>query len=79
MTDDGLWMQRALTIARKGAGQVSPNPMVGCVLVKNGVVIGEGAHELYGGAHAETNAIERAKLLCPLVQFGYVFNFSHAG
>jgi diaminohydroxyphosphoribosylaminopyrimidine deaminase/5-amino-6-(5-phosphoribosylamino)uracil reductase len=49
-------------IARRGAGRVSPNPLVGCVLVKDGQVIGEGAHEIYGGLHAEANALENARL-----------------
>ena len=51
-------MQRALDLARNGFGSVSPNPMVGCVLVKEGQVIGEGWHKQYGGPHAEVNAVE---------------------
>lgn len=52
-------MQRALSLAEKGMGFVSPNPLVGCVIVsKNGDVIGEGYHERYGQAHAEVNAVE---------------------
>lgn len=50
-------MQRALELAEQGRGQVSPNPMVGCVIVYKGVIIGEGYHHLYGGPHAEVNAI----------------------
>ncbi|MCK9276216.1 MAG: bifunctional diaminohydroxyphosphoribosylaminopyrimidine deaminase/5-amino-6-(5-phosphoribosylamino)uracil reductase RibD [Syntrophales bacterium] len=57
MTDDIIYMKRALVLARKGEGKVSPNPMVGAVIVKNGKVIGEGYHKLYGGNHAEVNAI----------------------
>lgn len=53
-------MRRCLELARKGAGSVSPNPMVGCVIVKRGKVIGEGYHERFGGAHAEVNAIRSA-------------------
>ncbi len=53
-------MRRCLELARKGAGSVSPNPMVGCVIVKEGKVIGEGFHERFGGAHAEVNAIRSA-------------------
>lgn len=49
-------MARALALARKGAGRVSPNPMVGCVIVKDGQVIGEGWHQKYGSLHAERNA-----------------------
>lgn len=55
---DRVWMQRALSLAEKGAGYVSPNPMVGCVIVsEEGDVIGEGYHERYGQAHAEVNAV----------------------
>ncbi len=52
-----LFMQRALQLARLGAGTVSPNPMVGCVIVHNGKIIGEGWHQKYGEAHAEVNAV----------------------
>ena len=51
-------MQRCLELAAQGAGAVSPNPMVGSVIVVNGKIIGEGYHSKYGGAHAEANAIE---------------------
>jgi diaminohydroxyphosphoribosylaminopyrimidine deaminase / 5-amino-6-(5-phosphoribosylamino)uracil reductase len=51
------FMQRALQLARLGAGAVSPNPMVGCVIVHEGKIIGEGWHRKYGEAHAEVNAI----------------------
>ncbi len=54
------YMQQALELARKGAGQVSPNPMVGAVLVKGGQVVGEGYHEQLGGPHAEVNALNLA-------------------
>lgn len=50
-------MQRCIDLARKGAGLVSPNPMVGAVLVHNDRIIGEGWHQQYGGAHAEVNCI----------------------
>ena len=50
-------MGRAIEIARRGEGAVEPNPMVGCVLVRDGEVIGEGWHEKYGGPHAEANAL----------------------
>ena len=50
-------MQRCLELAKKGAGNVSPNPMVGCVIVHNGEIIGEGYHEKFGENHAEVNAI----------------------
>lgn len=54
---DMLFMQRALELAELGRGQVSPNPMVGCVIVHGSEVIGEGYHQKYGEAHAEVNAI----------------------
>jgi diaminohydroxyphosphoribosylaminopyrimidine deaminase / 5-amino-6-(5-phosphoribosylamino)uracil reductase len=50
-------MQRAMELARLGFGSVSPNPMVGCVMVHEGRIIGEGFHQQYGGPHAEVNAI----------------------
>jgi len=51
------YMRRAIELAKKGAGFVSPNPMVGAVIVKDGRVIGEGYHERCGQLHAERNAI----------------------
>lgn len=53
-------MQRALRLAKKGMGTTSPNPMVGCVLVKNGEIVGEGFHKKAGEAHAEIIALELA-------------------
>jgi len=50
-------MRRCFTLAANGLGKVAPNPMVGCVIVHNGEIIGEGYHRQYGGAHAEVNAI----------------------
>ncbi len=55
-------MQRCIELARLGAGQVAPNPMVGSVLVRDGLIIGEGYHEKYGQAHAEVNCISQATL-----------------
>lgn len=51
------YMRYALDLAKKGAGAVNPNPMVGAVLVKGGDIIGEGYHEKCGGFHAERNAM----------------------
>lgn len=53
------YMRRALKLARKGEGHTSPNPMVGCVVVKDGRIISEGYHEKYGEFHAERNALTR--------------------
>ncbi len=60
MPNDFLYMQRAITLAKKGLGQTSPNPMVGCVIVKAGKVIAEGWHARYGGDHAEVAALKKA-------------------
>lgn len=57
MADHERWMRRALELAQRGQGSVSPNPMVGCVLIRNNHLIGEGWHEKYGGPHAEVNAV----------------------
>ncbi len=54
-------MDRALELAVQGQGFVEPNPMVGCVLVKDNQVIGEGWHQSFGQNHAEVNAILAAK------------------
>ncbi|MDX9972539.1 MAG: bifunctional diaminohydroxyphosphoribosylaminopyrimidine deaminase/5-amino-6-(5-phosphoribosylamino)uracil reductase RibD [FCB group bacterium] len=59
MTDE-QYMQRALDLAEQGRGRTSPNPMVGCVVVRDGRIIGEGWHQKAGEAHAEVNAVEQA-------------------
>ncbi|MBK7668022.1 MAG: bifunctional diaminohydroxyphosphoribosylaminopyrimidine deaminase/5-amino-6-(5-phosphoribosylamino)uracil reductase RibD [Sphingobacteriaceae bacterium] len=51
------YMQKALQLAKFGWPKVAPNPMVGCVIVKDGKIIAEGYHKEYGGPHAEVNAI----------------------
>jgi diaminohydroxyphosphoribosylaminopyrimidine deaminase/5-amino-6-(5-phosphoribosylamino)uracil reductase len=53
-------MARALALARKGLGETNPNPMVGCVVVKDGRVIGEAFHRRAGAEHAEVGALRRA-------------------
>ncbi len=58
---DSVFMQRAFDLARNGIGHVSPNPLVGCVIVHNKRIIGEGWHQKYGEAHAEVNAINTAE------------------
>ena len=55
--DNQRMMRRALELAMRGRGFVEPNPMVGCVITRQGRVIGEGLHERYGGPHAEPNAL----------------------
>lgn len=57
---DIKYMQRAIDLAKFGAGFTNPNPLVGAVIVKDGRIIGEGYHECYGGLHAERNAIKNA-------------------
>lgn len=54
---DSAWMRRALELAERGRGHVEPNPMVGCVLVRDGQRIAEGFHRRYGGPHAEVDAL----------------------
>ncbi|GAB4199274.1 MAG: bifunctional diaminohydroxyphosphoribosylaminopyrimidine deaminase/5-amino-6-(5-phosphoribosylamino)uracil reductase RibD [Thermoflexibacter sp.] len=54
---DTLYMNRAMELALHGRGEVSPNPMVGCVIVYQDKIIGEGYHQKYGEPHAEVNAI----------------------
>ena len=57
---DEAWMARALELAQAGWGRVSPNPLVGAVVVKDGRIVGEGAHREFGGHHAEIEAITAA-------------------
>ncbi len=58
--DDALHMAHALRLAERGRYTTAPNPNVGCVLVRDGVVVGEGWHEVAGGPHAEVNALKMA-------------------
>ena len=53
-----IYMRRCFDLARLGAGSVSPNPMVGAVIVYQDKIIGEGYHKSYGSAHAEVNAVQ---------------------
>jgi diaminohydroxyphosphoribosylaminopyrimidine deaminase/5-amino-6-(5-phosphoribosylamino)uracil reductase len=55
---DERFLRRALRLAMNGRGPVEPNPMVGCVLVRDGQIIGEGYHQQFGGPHAEPNALD---------------------
>src|SRR6476661_5968049 len=58
--DDGAFMRRALALAARGWGRTAPNPMVGAVVVRDGVVVGEGWHAEYGGPHGEVEALRAA-------------------
>ncbi|ALI98845.1 bifunctional diaminohydroxyphosphoribosylaminopyrimidine deaminase/5-amino-6-(5-phosphoribosylamino)uracil reductase RibD [Rufibacter tibetensis] len=57
MNTDEKYMQRALDLAALGTGEARPNPIVGCVVVHDHKIIGEGWHQKYGGPHAEVNAL----------------------
>ncbi|MBM3187052.1 MAG: bifunctional diaminohydroxyphosphoribosylaminopyrimidine deaminase/5-amino-6-(5-phosphoribosylamino)uracil reductase RibD, partial [Bacteroidetes bacterium] len=56
-----IFMRRCLELASLGSGFVAPNPLVGCVIVWNNFVIGEGYHKRFGGPHAEVNAFDRVE------------------
>ncbi len=58
--DDEYYMRRAISLARRGTGQTSPNPLVGCVIVKEDTIVAEGYHGSYGMPHAEVEALQRA-------------------
>lgn len=58
---DYQYMKRAIELAKLGMGYTKPNPLVGAVIVKEGRIIGEGYHAVYGGPHAEINAFNNAK------------------
>lgn len=55
--EHATWMDRAIRLAMDGRGSVEPNPMVGCILVRDGKIIGQGKHERFGERHAEPNAL----------------------
>lgn len=57
MTLDEYYMRRCLQLAAKGLGRTRPNPLVGCVVVRDGQVLSEGFHQQHGGNHAERNAL----------------------
>jgi len=57
MNANEKYLNYCIELAKLGAGNVAPNPMVGCVIVRNGEIIGEGYHQKHGKAHAEVNAI----------------------
>ncbi len=55
--EEEKYMRRAIELAGRGEGRTSPNPLVGAVIVKDGRIVGEGYHEVWGGPHAERNAL----------------------
>ena len=57
--DDGFYIRRCVELARKAVGFTSPNPMVGCVIVKDGKVVGEGFHPKAGQPHAEVGTFSK--------------------
>src|SRR5260221_12730940 len=57
---DEKWMRRSLELAEFGRGAVEPNPLVGAVVVRNDICVGEGWHQRYGGPHAEVHALTAA-------------------
>lgn len=64
ISNDTIYMQRCISLALLGMGNVAPNPMVGAVLVNDNRIIGEGYHRQYGHAHAEVNCIRDAEMKC---------------
>jgi diaminohydroxyphosphoribosylaminopyrimidine deaminase/5-amino-6-(5-phosphoribosylamino)uracil reductase len=81
---DGKYMYRCLELAKLGAGSVAPNPMVGAVLVNGDRIIGEGYHQVYGGPHAEPNALasvsgENSGLIAQSVMYVSLEPCAHLG
>ena len=66
METDKVFIERCFQLARMGAGNVAPNPMVGAVITVNGKIIGEGYHKQYGDCHAEVNAVKSVMQKYPL-------------
>jgi diaminohydroxyphosphoribosylaminopyrimidine deaminase/5-amino-6-(5-phosphoribosylamino)uracil reductase len=60
ISEDERWMGRAIELAERGSGSAAPNPLVGCVIVSHGQIVGQGWHERFGGPHAEPNALADA-------------------
>jgi len=60
--EDEAYLERAVELGRRGWGHVQPNPLVGCVIVNEGQIVGEGWHAAFGGPHAEVAALEKATI-----------------
>ena len=78
--ENNQYMKHALSLALDGLGAVSPNPLVGCVIVKNGIIIGKGFHKKYSSTHAEVDALDNctespktAHLFCNLEPCGRMY------
>ena len=77
---DKVFMRKAYALAQKGKAKVHPNPMVGCVIVKNNRIVGKGYHEVFGGPHAEINALQNAqKNACGATMYVTLEPCAHTG
>ena len=74
-----MYMRRCLQLAANGLGRVRPNPLVGCVVVKDGHIISEGYHQEYGHNHAERNALLRKGDYCGATLYVNLEPCSHHG
>jgi diaminohydroxyphosphoribosylaminopyrimidine deaminase/5-amino-6-(5-phosphoribosylamino)uracil reductase len=61
MPQDRFWMEQALDLALKGWGRTRPNPLVGCLIIRDGKILAEGYHAALGEVHAERHAINQAR------------------
>lgn len=64
INDDGFYIRRCVELAKKAIGCTSPNPMVGCVIVKDGKIVGEGFHPKAGQPHAEVLCLHSYSYTC---------------
>lgn len=71
--NDKFFMKRAFELAEKGRGFVSPNPMVGAVIVKKGKTVAEGWHKVFGGPHAEIVALKNARTAGKNIKGGVLY------
>ena len=77
-SSDERWMRRAFDLAQHGRWTTWPNPMVGCVVVKDDQTLGEGWHEHHGEAHAEVNALRQIAPMWTLAVPPRTSRLSHA-